>query len=171
MQPRQAVLVDTNIMIEAVRTGCWNAIKSHFDVHTVEKCVEEARTGDRYRPGYVAVPEPALRDKLSAHAVSQAETAVLAVSDAEAYRLDPGERELLAHALGRQDDWRLVCSDRAGINAAMRLGWGDRAVSLEELAQAAGARHAVKTLKSHFTANHLKSWKVAALLLQGAGKQ
>lgn len=169
MQPRQPVLVDTNIMIEAVRTGCWNAIKTHFHVHTVEKCIEEARTGDRYRPGYVEISEAALRDKVTIHPVLPAQLAALAVSDAEAFRLDPGERELLAHAIGRNDNWRLVCSDRAGINAAMRLGWGDRAVSLEDLAQAVGARHALKTLKSQFTASHLKSWKVAALL-QGNGK-
>lgn len=167
MQPRQPILVDTNIIIEAVRTGCWTAIKTHFEVHTVTKCIEEARTGDRYRPGYVEIPEDALRDKLTAHSISSQQIAALAVSDAEAFRLDPGERELLAHALSRQDAWLLTCCDRAAINAAIRLGWSDRVTSLQEVANAAGARHAVKALKPQFEADRLGSWKLAQILGKG----
>ena len=36
MQRGQAVLVDTNIIIEAVRTGCWNALTMHFSVQSVK---------------------------------------------------------------------------------------------------------------------------------------
>lgn len=66
-----------------------------------------------------------------------------AVRDAEAFRLDAGERHLWAHATGRADAWIACCCDQAAVNVAVRLDWGDRIVSLEELAGAAGARRQV----------------------------
>ena len=51
MQRGQVVLVDTNIIIEAVRVNCWGALTAHFSVETVEKCCEEARTGELHRTG------------------------------------------------------------------------------------------------------------------------
>jgi hypothetical protein len=167
MQRGQVVLVDTNIIIEAVRTGCWNALTVHFDVHTVEKCCEEARTGEAHRPGYVQVDEKALRTRLTVHPVSASEMAALRVRDAEAFRLDPGERDLWAHALGRNDAWVASCCDLAAVGAAVRLGWADRLRSLEEIVQAAGARAALKNLKGQFASARLTQWRTAALLRWG----
>ncbi len=167
MQPRQVVLVDTNIIIEAVRTRCWNAIKAHFQIVTVEKCCEEARTGAAHRPGYVAVDTRALRDRLDVVGVTDVELATLALRDAESFQLDAGERHLWAHALGRADDWRACCADRAAVNAAIRLAWKDRLISLEALANHAGARAAVKALKRQFSSARLSEWCTAALLERG----
>ncbi len=167
MQRGQIVLVDTNIIIEAVRTGCWNALAVHFDVHTVEKCCEEARTGEAHRPGYVQVDEKALRTRLTVHRVSAPEVAALRVRDAEAFRLDSGERDLWSHALSRKDGWLASCCDAAAVGAAVRLGWGDRLRSLEELVQAAGARAALKELKGQFGSARLSQWRTAALLKWG----
>ena len=44
-RPGQIVLVDTNVIIEAHRTGCWKVLASHFPIHTVEKIVEETDIG------------------------------------------------------------------------------------------------------------------------------
>lgn len=167
MQRGQIILVDTNIIIEAVRTGCWNALTAHFSVETVEKCCEEARTGQAHRPGYVEVNESALRTRLTVHRVSNAELAALGLRDAESFRLDAGERHLWAHASGRNDAWLASCCDRAAVNAAVRLGWGDKLVALEELAYAAGARPAVKSLKEQFSSARLSEWRTAALLKRG----
>lgn len=167
MQRGQAVLVDTNIIIEAVRTGCWSALITHFRVQTVEKCCEEARTGEAHRADYVAVSENILREGLHVHRVSEAELAALSLRDAEAFRLDVGERHLWAHALGRADAWIACCCDQAAINIAVRLDWGDRIVSLEEVAGAAGAKHAQKQLKPQFNAARLSAWRTAALLRRG----
>ncbi len=167
MQRGQAVLVDTNIIIEAVRTGCWNALTTHFSVQTVEKCCEEARTGEARRPGYVEVSEKMLREKLTAHRVSEAELAALSLREVEAFRLDAGEQHLWAHAAGRADAWIACCCDQAAINVAVRLDWGDRIVSLEELAGAAGARQALRQLKAQFTSERLSVWRTAALLRRG----
>lgn len=167
MQRGQAVLVDTNIIIEAVRAGCWNALTAHLSVQTVEKCCEEARTGDAHRAGYVVVSERILREGLEVHRVSEAELAMLSLRDADVFRLDAGERHLWAHALGRTDAWIACCCDQAAINIAVRLDWGDRLVSLEELAGAAGARHAVKQFKPQFESARLSAWRTAALLRRG----
>lgn len=134
MEPGQVVLVDTNIIIEAVRTRCWDALVSHFTLETVDKCLEDARTGDPMRREYVAVT---------------------------ADQLDAGERELFAHAFGRTDAWIASCADRAALKAAFALGWKDRIMSLEALAQVAGAK---PELKRHFRERWLSDVRTAFLL-------
>jgi len=158
MQPGQPVLVDTNIIIEAVRTGCWNALGTHFKLETVDKCCEEARGGDLHRPGYVKIDESALREKLRAHPVSEIDLIHLTLKYAGAAGLDDGERYLWAHALTRTDAWIATTADKAAFFAACRLGWRDRMVSLEALIEYAGARHALKLIKPQFTKARLDQW-------------
>lgn len=167
MQRGQPVLVDTNIIIEAVRTGCWNALRAHFSIETVDKCREEARTGDLRRPGYVVVDDNALRDHLRVHAPTPQELSTLDLREPEARRLDPGERHLWAHALARNDAWLACCCDNAAIRVAVRLGWEDRLKSLEELARAAGANPAAAKLKGQFHTARLSAMRTAALLERG----
>lgn len=164
MQRGQAVLVDTNIIIEAVRTNCWTALTAHFNIETVEKCCEEARTGRLHRPGYVKIEEKALRDKLRAHAVSDGDLASLSIHYENAARLDEGERHLWAHASMRSDAWMASTGDKAAFFAACHLGWRDRLVSLEELAEGAGARHALKQIKPQFTKARLDLWRAEFVL-------
>lgn len=154
-------------MIEAVRVGCWSALTAHFHIETVAKCCEEARTGNRRRAGYVQVSERDLKTRLTVQRVSDAELANLALRDADSDRLDDGERHLFAHALGRHDEWLVCCCDHAAVNAAVRLGWQDRLVSLEELANHAGSSAALKRLASQFSKVRLSQWVTAALLEQG----
>lgn len=161
MDRGQVVLVDTNIIIEAVRTRCWNALVSHFTLETVDKCLEEARTGDPMRREYVAVDAEQLKGVTKAHSVSPLEKARLALSLTTADELDAGERELFAHALGRSDAWIASCADRAALKAAFTLGWKDRMVSLEVLAQFAGAR---PDLKQHFRERWLSDVRTAFVL-------
>lgn len=167
MKPGHVILVDTNIIIEAVRVGCWSALTAHFHIETVAKCCEEARTGDLRRPGYVPVSEKDLQIRLTAHRISDTALADLALRDADSFRLDEGERHLWAHALGRNDEWFACCCDRAAINAAVRLGWQDRLVALEELADHAGASAALRRLKAQFSKVRLSEWVTAALLERG----
>jgi hypothetical protein len=164
MERGQSILVDTNIIIEAVRTRCWNALRSHFSVETVETCLEEALTGDPLRSGYVQIDPAQLKNGVrKSHPVSSLETMRLALTYAAADELQAGERELLAHAMGRKDEWVFVCADRAALKVAFALGWIERVVSLEALARAAGAR---PTLKFHFTERWLSDVRTAFLLEQ-----
>ena len=78
MQQGQIVLVDTNIIIEAFRARCWKVLTAYYRVETVEKCYEEALTGDRLRPGYVEVDSATLKEKLVINRVASLELAALA---------------------------------------------------------------------------------------------
>lgn len=167
MQRGQVILVDTNIIIESFRTGCWTALTAHFSIETVEKCCEEAHTGEAHRAGYVKVDTRTLRQGLTIHRVSDRDLIALSIRDIDAFRLDLGERHLWAHALGRNDAWLASSGDRAAVNAAVRLGWEDLLVSLEELANHAGARHALKYLKEQFGSARLSTWRTVALLARG----
>lgn len=101
------------------------------------------------------------------HKVSEVMLFELGQRYPDADRLDAGERHLWAHALDRSDEWLAAGSDRAAINAAVRLGWEDRLVSLEELITAAGARSALKSLKGQFSSARLSEWRTAALIARG----
>lgn len=148
MQQGQIVLVDTNIIIEAFRVRCWKALTAYYRVETVEKCYEEALTGDRLRPGYVEVDRVALKEKLVIHRVTSIELASLALTCPDADALDAGERHLFAHAHGRPDAWIATCADRAAVRIAFTLDWKERLYSLEVLSKPTGAKPA---LKRHFT--------------------
>jgi hypothetical protein len=68
------VFVDTNIILEAFRTGCWTAICQHYAIETVEKCIEEARTGDPTDPRRIPVDRDVLVAGLAGrHSVSNRE--------------------------------------------------------------------------------------------------
>lgn len=69
------VLMDTNAIIEAVRTRCWRAISNRFRVETVEECRDEARRGDAMNPAYVAVSENDLALLAAVHAVKNVDRA------------------------------------------------------------------------------------------------
>ena len=137
----------------------------HFTVETVEKCCEEALTGDPQRPDYIAVDAAQLRNGLrKLHAIGREQRAQLRVRLAYEEGLHAGESDLFAHALGRSDAWIASCADRAAVYAALELGWEDRFVSLAAMARAAGARPA---LKHHFTDRWLQDVRTTYLLDRG----
>jgi hypothetical protein len=158
------VLVDTNAIIEAVRTSCWPAITGRFRVETVQECYDEALRGDATRPSYVRVA-PADLERLSAtHLVTDIERARLALAYEHADALDEGERDLFAHAHSRGDRTWVLCSpDKASVRAAVALDCADRLVSLERLAQQMGARPS-PPLADHHSEARLSLWRTAALL-------
>ena len=127
------VLVDTNAIIEAVRTRTWNALTGGMRIQTVNECVEEAGRGNSNKPAYVAVSKTDLNRLDKVHSVSETDRAHHLLTDPDAIGMDPGERDLFAHACVREeagDSAWVVCSpDKASIRAAVRLGWEDRLVS------------------------------------------
>lgn len=143
----RVLLVDTNIIIEAVRTGCWNALTGYYSVVTVVECRSEARSGDAFRPNYITVSDKDLGRMHDVVDVSATDRAKLSLAYETADALDLGERDLLAHALGREDNWQLSCSDRAAVIAALTLSWEQRLVTLEALLVPTGAQ---PELKRHY---------------------
>ena len=160
---KRMILLDTNIIIEAVRTGCWNGLRGHHELVTVEKCREEARSGAARKPGYVVVEDHHLNTGIQIVSVTDTDRAHLFVECSEAMGLDQGEKDLWAHAYSRADDWSAACADQAAVRVAMQLGWGDRLISLEELVRSAGAR-TKKELKTHYTTRVLSNWRTRFML-------
>jgi hypothetical protein len=155
----QTLLVDTNVIIEAVRTGCWAALTGRLRIETVEACRDEARAGNPARPGYVHVGEEHLARLHRVNPVTPVHRASLALSYEGADGMDDGERDLFAHAHAREDDAWVLCSpDKASIRAAVALDWGDRLRSLGNLAALAGARPMLP-LKAHFGEAWLVTWR------------
>ena len=134
------VLVDTNVILETHRVRAWRALSRAYAVETVEECVTETQTGFPNRAQEHQIDPQQLRDDLSAvHSARPQEFAALAPRTAD-IRLDPGERELWAHALGRKDNWMLCGPDKTSLLCGIRLGFRECMVSLERLLEDAGHR-------------------------------
>lgn len=161
------VLADTNVIIEAVRTRCWNALAGGLRLETVEECREESLRQPRDRAGYVRVAETDVNRLASVHAVSDLDRAMFGLEYAPAAGMDAGERDLFAHAFTRVsagDAVWVVCSpDRASVRAAVSLGWHERMHSLATLASAVGARPCTP-LAEHFGERWLSDFRTACLL-------
>src|SRR5437016_2848237 len=113
------------IVIEAVRTGCWNAITGQRIVVTAEECAEELRRGDPSLRGYVPV-SPQQIARMTVEPLPDLVAARFRLAYPAADGLDPGERDLLSLATTRTDAFSLCSCDKAAVVAAHALGWLDR---------------------------------------------
>ena len=163
--PKQRVFIDTNIILEAFRTGCWSTITARYSIETVEKCVEEALTGDPDEPGRINVDPVQLHALLSGrHPVSDFALASFSLAHPEWAGLDDGERHLLAWLkdTGLLGNAMIAIStaDRAAVTSAFALGCNDSLISLEELVvTAGGSRPSSVTLRKHFSKQWLSQLK------------
>ena len=116
--------MDTNVILEAHRTGSGRALTGGYAVETVEECVTETQTGFQRRRPEHRIDQAELRDRLAGvHAVGDVERAVLAIRAGE-LALDRGEASLWAHALGRGDDWVLCGAGTRGHGAIVDVTEG-----------------------------------------------
>lgn len=131
------VLMDNNAIGDAVDLGVWKGLTGAYAgrLETVSEVADEAGTYFRRKADAAQLME-SLR-ALPAHKVEDAERAEL-LSLTHGLSLDPGERDLWSHAIGRADSWILCGPDRASLRAAVRLGLQDRLISLEALLDRAG---------------------------------
>ncbi len=150
------------IVIEAVRTGCWNAISGQRRVVTVEECAEELLRGDPGVRGYVRVTERDL-GRITVEPVAPEVNAAFRLAYGAADGLDPGERDLLAHATTRTDEFHLCSCDKAAVVAAHAQGWLDQVISLEAVATSVGARPRA-ALKVQFTEARMSQWRTSLRL-------
>lgn len=159
MQTSPVVLVDSMIVIEAVRTGTWNAIAGQRQLLTVDTCAEELRRGDQTLSKYVRVTDANLARAKVEHVTPDA-GARFRLTYPNADGLDRGERDLIALATTRTDDFLFCSCDKAAVIAAHALGWIDRVVSLEALANSVGARPN-PPLRVQFTELRMSQWRTA----------
>ncbi len=159
---RQIVYVDTNVVIEAVDTGCWAALLSKFDVRTVAEVRREIQAGNRLIKSYVLVDKAQFDAKVTVAEVTKVQLAAAQLRTPLLNQIDPGERHLLAYVAAQdQNAWLLTTGDRAAVRAACALGLDDRLRSLEELAGACGQKPAVA---DWFTKKWLSKVKTEFLL-------
>ena len=98
LQRGDQILVDTNVIIEAHRVGCWRGMASEFRLITVEKVVEETQTGHQNRAEEQHIDQATLREQLDqVAAVSRSQLAAIDL-DYPAHGLDAGEHHLVAFA-------------------------------------------------------------------------
>lgn len=167
---KRRVFVDTNVILEAFRTGCWAIICEHFAIETVEKCIEEALTGDPNDLDRIDIPSKELFDGLTArHAVTKKQLATFALNHPRCQALDDGELHLLAwldeKALLPKVMVLLSTADKAAIVATGSLNGLDSLVSLEYLAKNSGAtRGQMTSLKNHYRVEWLDDIKVKVQL-------
>jgi hypothetical protein len=164
LQAGQIVLVDTNAIIEAHRIGCWKALAGCFALHAVEKIVEETQTGFQNRRPEQQIDAAALRMSLSCIAsITDEERADFNLRHRHP-PLDPGERDLLIHAerIG-ETAWLLNSPDMAVVRFAHTVGWLDRLVSLEAMADRSGFRRR-EPLKDNYTEAWLAQRRTRLLL-------
>ncbi|MBN2684469.1 MAG: hypothetical protein JXR40_04265 [Pontiellaceae bacterium] len=151
MKQNDRVLIDTNAIIEATRTGCWLNLIAFFSMETVDMCARECAEGRHSgNINYTPVDTNLLRKQIPAHAVNDAMRAKLLFEEPAATDLDDGERDLLAFAITLPEHVCLICSpDKACMKVAAKLGLLNRLISLESLATKVGRKNL--RLKRNYT--------------------
>lgn len=135
------VYVDTNVIIEATRTGCWKSIAQRFAIHTVETVRDEALKVPTDKTNYVSVDGESISRHVTVESVSPADVLLASVKTPGILALDAGERDLLAHVAARCGSaWIVTTADKAAVKSACALGLDSKLVSLEELAEASGSK-------------------------------
>lgn len=136
--PTEEHYIDTNVVIECHRVGCWNALAGGHRLATVDKVIKECGAGGGRREGYVKVDVADVKNRVRSHAVSNQELAGLRLQLAGRVSLDPGEEHLLAKAVTDRGSWKICSPDNALIRACWVLGYLQRVISLDSLLQRVG---------------------------------
>ena len=162
----QVVLVDTNVLIEAHRTGCLASLANYFSLHTVETVVTETQTGHQNRSPEETIDLIKLKSHLAhIEAIAEAQRAAFYL-DYPAAALDPGELDLIIYAgsLSKNAEvWFLNSPDMAAVRHAHTRNWLDRLVSLEAMVSHISARLS-EPLRRNYTEKWLGERKLNLLL-------
>jgi len=148
------VLVDTNVIIEGYRTGCWKQLAQFFKLHTVEKVIEETQTGFQNRDREQNIDQVTLIMSLAKVApISEEQRATFNIKHNHPV-LDAGERDLLIYAETLSGAaWLLNTPDVAAVRFAANRDWMDRLVSLEAMIARLKCR-----LKENLARNYTEKW-------------
>ena len=96
--------MDTNVILETHRVGCWRPMATEFSLITVEKVIEETQTGHQNRSTDQIIDETALRDSFDHVAASSLEQRAAIDIGFPDHGLDDGEYHLVAEAATISDE-------------------------------------------------------------------
>lgn len=133
------VLLDNCAVNSAIKSGFWKVLVGGYRLETVDEVAREAGSFFRKRADMAELTESFRR--VTQHPVDEVARRAL-VGAIAPLPMDAGERDLWAHAIGRQDRWILCGPDQGSLRAAIRLGLADRLVSLEALLDGVGVKNA-----------------------------
>ena len=160
---KKRVILDTNVILECFRINVWNELTQRCQVETVEACITESLSGDRYRKGFIAADPVILRTGCHrVHEVSQRDVDILDLTYPEMGRLDDGERHLFAWLLAKKIQLSeftvLSTADKGAIvRANDHPGWLDWIQSLQEvLKEAKVPRAKIEAVGYQHTAGFLQ---------------
>jgi hypothetical protein len=158
MKAGDIVLIDTNVILEAHRITRWQHLSANFNVHTVDKVIEETQTGYQKRSIEEQIDQEKLIESFAqVYAVSEEEIALTMLTSPEVFNLDAGERDLLIYAASFDGDcWLISSPDSAAMRAAHKQGWLDKVVSLESLLETINCKPNI-ALRENYT----KKWDEA----------
>ncbi len=164
MPPRHGiVLVDTNAIAAAHTHGCWNSLRTHYRLHSVRECVDEATRPNKRGARLVEREASELVAELTLSAPDKLAQASLALAIGHRIDVDEGERALLAYARTLPGKvWWLCGPDKGTVGALHVLGLLDRMVALESLARHSG--HAPRGLPTNYTERWLSDQRTRLLL-------
>ena len=162
---QRTVLVDTNAIIEAHRTGTWRALAGGYRVATVEDCVTETQTGFQLRKPEQSIAVSQLRASLATeHRVDDRQRADWQYAHRGSYWTGVKNRCGRTH-LGAKTGGFCAARTEPAYAAEYGLGFRDRIVSLEELLDDVGHRPRT-ALKRHYTKKWLEGVLVEILLAE-----
>lgn len=142
------------MIIEAHRVSCWNALSHYYNLHTVEKVIEETQTGYQNRRSEQTIDQVLLRKSFCCiETITELQIVEFEMSNV-GQGLDDGEKQLIIYAHTIKDNvWFLNSPDLASIRYACQNGWADHLVSLESM-----TRHLSCRLKSNLERNFTENW-------------
>lgn len=148
------VLIDTNVILEAHRLNCWKPLSEYFQLHTVDKVIEETQTGYQNRRPEQTIDMTALQNSF-AHIENITDLQIIEFDMVhQEIALDDGEKALMiyAHSL-TQNAWFLNSPDKAVIRYACSKGWSDQLTSLGAMVKQLNLK-----IKQALKQNYTDSW-------------
>ncbi|HAU1475604.1 TPA: hypothetical protein JBI62_00840 [Legionella pneumophila] len=159
------VFVDTNIILESFRINSWKAICNNYAIETVDKCIEEALSGDPDDPQHISIKHEELTNGLSGrYNPTKKDITSLIIDYPQTQGIDDGELHLFAWLYAQKllpSALILISTaDKAAIKSTGLLGWLDSVTSLEYLLNTAGvAKQQNHKLKAHYRTDWLNKIK------------
>lgn len=134
--------------------NCWASLAQYFNLHTVEKVIEETQTGYQNRKPEQLIDQTLLRNSF-AHIQAISELQVIEFDMANINQpLDAGEKQLIIYAHTMQQKvWFLNSPDIAAVKYACKHDWSDSLISLEAM-----TKHLNCRLKANLERNYTEGW-------------